>query len=96
MIVDIDELKNIESKIKANGNELTALLTAMIKKTEESKEFFDSMTGDEFRKQLIDYLCGRIDYIKNNYLTCSNTLNMIIEEYTKFYNSTSEAVGDIE
>lgn len=92
--VDVNELNGIKNKIELNSNELIELLKRIISNTELTKDCFDSLTGNAYRNELITYLNGRIEYIKNNYLTFTNQLDNIIKEYTEFYDSVQKSVGD--
>ena len=91
--VNVNELNDIKSKFELNGNELIELLNKIISNTELTKDCFDSLTGNLYRKELINYLNGRIEYIKNNYLTLASQLDLIIKEYTEFYDSVKMSVG---
>jgi len=94
VIVDINELKDLKSKININGNDLITLLYRIIKCTEETKDSFNSLAGDEFRTQMIDYLNKRIKYIQDNYLAFIDDLDLIIDEYIETYDSISEMIGE--
>ena len=94
VIVNIQELKNIKSKIELNSTELVSILKKVVSDTELTKECFDNLTGEEFRKEMIDYLNDRITFIQNNYLSFSKRIDMIISDYTDFYDSIQKMVGD--
>ena len=94
--VNAQELIEIKNNIERNGNELINTMKKIIQNTELTKDCFDSLTGDEFRKELIDYLNGRIAFVENSYLTLSNKLAEAISDYTEFYDSVQEMVGDVK
>lgn len=92
--VDVRELSDIKRKIEFNSTELISILKQIIYNTELTKDCFDSLTGAEFRREMIDYLNGRINFIQNNYLSFSNKLTSIINDYNEFYKSVSDMVGE--
>ena len=96
VLVYTKELDIIKSRVEENGNDLINTLTRIIKETELTKDFYDSLTGDDFRTFLIEYLNDRITYIKDNYLIFVDRIKDAKNIYNENINSVSRMVGDNE
>ena len=96
VLVYTKELDIIKSRVEENGNDLINTLTRIIKETELTKDYYDSLTGDDFRTFLIEYLNDRITYIEDNYLVFVDRINDAKNIYNENINSVSKMVGDNE
>ena len=56
----------IKTKIQNKGNDLINTLTSIIKEKEITKDYYDSLTEDDFREFLINYMNKRIECGENN------------------------------
>ncbi len=94
--VDIEELTNIKRIIEMKRDNLVSILNDIIKETSKTKEYYDSLTANDFRKYLIDYLNNTIEYINKNYLSFADKIDKAQNTYCNYINNVSQMVGDIK
>ena len=94
IVVNIEELDLIKNKIKSNGDDLINILSKIESETELTKDYYDSLTGDDFREFMIDYLDSRIEYINNHYLSFIGKLDEAKKSYQDYISEVARMVGD--
>ena len=90
----IESLSNLEKEIVENGNDLLKFFDYLLNELDELDNIYNTPSGKLYKEKMSEYIYFQKEYIKNNYITLKDALNMIISQYNNDTANIKKSLGD--